>query len=494
MINPNQRVQFPFGDAFIPNTSYTDRAAQQLYLEQKQREAKQEQNNAALDNEFAKNLSGIRDIDIPELTKAYGDWKLANQQAMKQKNGVPPEQQLELLRKKADMYKVIGGSKQQKQLEDETAAGVLKSPDLFEDTAHDTLIKSRNTPLSKLGNLAGYDYRYKGTNTDFQKILATAAGTPKDVYSESKPIDEKGIQTEYTPYQFGNTPLQYYQGVLGALAQHKAGRDAAAIAAQLQPEVVKQVQDKFLQIPQEKWTRMGVNTPQDLTITPDDTPAQIYAKHEAQLYALNNEPKQGKVYTITNKDKADEAARKFQQEQQGRQFANQRLLEGMREAHGEKLLGMREAAKAGGEETNNLWVTRTVDDIIDEGKPSGKVLGVFPAKEKDYVPPPVIYDALGKPDKMAITKDGGVKVVYYKKDKDGNILTEEKGDNKGNAIVDESRSKTLNKDEFKLALGYKATTKKQLTGEMNSGAKESHPPVKQNGVTYTWNSKTRQYE
>ncbi len=48
-------------------------------------------------NEFSKNLTGIRDVDTYELAKAYGDFKIANKAAMRQKDGVSPKQQMELL-------------------------------------------------------------------------------------------------------------------------------------------------------------------------------------------------------------------------------------------------------------------------------------------------------------------------------------------------------------------------------------------------------------
>lgn len=322
--NPNQRIAGAYGDIFTPNTSYTDKAAAQLYAEQKQRETKQEQMNNALDEEFAKNLSGVKDIDIPEVTKAYGDWKLANQQAMKQKNGVPPEQQLDVLRKKADIYKVINASKQQKAYEEDTGKGVMLHPDLYSDEAHDLLIKDRQTPISILkqnGRLAA-DYSYKGTNTDFAKISAAAAGQSKQVYADEAPVDKEGIQTQITPYHFGNTPLQFYQSFLGSLAQHGAGRDANAIIAQTPPQVISHVQDLYHQIPADKWKKMGVTKPQDLDITPEDTPPQIYAKHEAQLYALNNEPKQGLPVFKVNEAAKLKKQQDFEAQKQREQFAH----------------------------------------------------------------------------------------------------------------------------------------------------------------------------
>jgi hypothetical protein len=132
-MNPNTKIQAPFGDIFYPNTSATDRLSQRLYIEQKQREARNEQMNAALDNEFSKNLSGIRDVDVPDLTRLYNDWKTANINSMKQRDGVNPEQQMDLLRKKAAVYSLLSRSKSVKEYEDNVAKNGFSKPDLMED-------------------------------------------------------------------------------------------------------------------------------------------------------------------------------------------------------------------------------------------------------------------------------------------------------------------------------------------------------------------------
>lgn len=460
MINPNQRIQGAFGDIFTPNTSYTDKAAAQLYAEHKQRQMRQEQMNAALDDEFAKNLSGIRDADIPELTKAYTEWKVANQQAMKQRDGVPPEKQLDLLRKKANMYAVINGSKQFKQQEDEVGKGVLSNPDVYEDDAHLKLMERRRMPLSQIAALGldKYDFKYKGTNTDFQKMLSSAAGQQKQVNAKEEPVDKEGLQTKVTPYMYGNTPLQFKESLLASLAQRKAGRDAAAIISQTPVEVIASVNEKFKSIPLEKWKSMGVDKPQELVITGDETPAERYAIHQAQLYALNNEPKEGTPIYRTN-----EAAKMRMQAKKDEDLV--RLRNSLQQKSAEDLIKLRSSLKIdGGEEEDNLWVDEYVNKVAEENKPTGKLFGIIPTQRKDFVADPVLYKALGDPSEISITRDGKFDIKYQKKNEDGKM------------VEDKSRSKVMTPTEVKLALGYRAATKKQLTEEMNK--QKNKPAVK----------------
>ncbi len=358
MTNVNQRIGQPFGDIYTPNTSHTDRLSQQLYAEEKQREAKDLAMQAALDDEFSKNLTVIRDIDTDDLTKAYGDFKLANKAAMRQRDGISPKQQMELLKKKQAMYDIINKSKYQKGLEDGVLKGLGgKDRYDYEPNSHEILMKSRATPLSKLGDLYGYDYSYKGTDTDFQKIDNLAIGQPKQVYAKEDLVDESGIQTKITPYMFGNTPSQYYEGMLGALSERKAGRDAAILIGKVPTEILQKTQEQYLQIPIDKWERMGVGKAQDLTITPNDSKAQVYAKHKAQLYALNNEPKEGVPTYRTNEAK-----------KMAKEFANKKEMDGLNFKQAQQLIllrkrleGVPKGVENEIEDANNLH--KTLDDI-----------------------------------------------------------------------------------------------------------------------------------
>jgi hypothetical protein len=472
MINVNQRIGQPFGDIYTPNTSHTDRLSQQLYAEEKQREAKEAAMQEALDNEFSKNLTGIRDIDTDDLTKAYGDFKIANKAAMRQRDGVSPKQQMELLKKKAAMYDIINKSKTQKGLEDDVLKGLAgKDRDNYEDNSYEILKQSRATPLSKLGNLYGYDYSYKGTNTDFQKIDNLAIGQPKQVYAKEDLVDESGIQTKITPYMFGNTPSQYYEGMLGALAQHGVARDAAILIGKVPNELLSKTQDEYLKIPIEKWEKMGVGKKQDLTITPNDSKAQIFAKHKAQLYALNNEPKEGVPTYRTNE------AKKIDKEFTNRKildainFRQQQELKAIDLRNSKELDRSRAESKSKGDYADNLWVDNYLD-IVDAGaEPIAKGWTNLFGKDtygdvKKISPTNALYEYLGKPQSIKL-KDGKYIIEYER------LQVDNEGKPTGAYEIDPTRSGTFTRDDIKLSMGVKAVGKKNLPNEMNynKGAK-----------------------
>lgn len=489
MINPNQRVQGPFGDIFTPNTAATDRAAQMLYIEQKHREARQQAQNAALDEEFSKNLSGIRDADIPELTKAYGDWKLANQQAMKQKNGVPPEQQLQILKKKADLYSVINSSKQRKQYEDETGKGIVSNPDVFEDDAQVQLINHRRTPLSLLTATGQdkYDYRYKGTNTDFQKMLSAAAGQVKQSRAKESPVDKDGLQTKVTPVMYGNTPLQFKESLLSSLSLRKSGRDAAAIIAQTPVEVIAQVNEKFKAIPLERWQDMGVDKPQELIIKGDEIPAERFAIHQAQLYALNNEPKEGTPIYRTNEAVKMAKEATLKKEADARDFAQAKELAGIKFGYAKALKNYSAGKDKVQDENvlnefiNNMQASGTgeiAEVTVNGQKYKGKVVDVpKEIKDKYTVEYKDKETSNEKPDRWYLTDDKKKIIpVFFKKDKNGVPIQA----NGKYAIKQNDNSTPIDIQNFKVDLG------KLLVTQKNRGAEaidqfEDEAPVTQKG-------------
>jgi len=87
----------PFGNIFEVKTPATDRLGERIHQEERQREVYRQQQSRILDDEFARNMSGIRDSDIGDLTKAYGDYKISYQNTLKKREGVSPEEQLEVL-------------------------------------------------------------------------------------------------------------------------------------------------------------------------------------------------------------------------------------------------------------------------------------------------------------------------------------------------------------------------------------------------------------
>lgn len=287
MINVNQRIQGSFGDIYTPNTSHTDRLAQQFYVEQKQREAQERQMQDALDNEFSKNLTGIRDIDTDDLTKAYGDFKLANKSAMRQRDGVSPKQQMELLKKKAAMYDIINKSKTQKALEDDVLKGLgSKDRDNYEDNAHQTLAQSRATPLSKLGGLYGYDYSYKGGDYDLTKALQDVTGDRSMVIKGKTATSKDGAYDETPVYQtYKNDPETVKRNLLGKMGLREAAKGFVYNFGKIEHSEVINTNEEFNAIPEIVWKDLGIKKP-ELSVKNPDNKYEQAANYYAQKVAL----------------------------------------------------------------------------------------------------------------------------------------------------------------------------------------------------------------
>ena len=157
-----------------------------------------------------------------------------------------------------------------------------------------------------------------------------------------------------------------------------------------------------------------------------------------------------------------------------RQMAEWKLKEGIRQANRRELFGMREAAKAAGEEANDLWVESYIDKLTSDAA-AGSLKGYYQNKNGVRVKDdriqldPVLAKVLTKdgvsPDQFAVQQDGQYRPIFYKRDKDGKVLTE-----KGLPVVDEIASVPMSKEQFKLVLGGKAGVK-QLNKEMKGKSK-----------------------
>lgn len=467
---PDRSISFPFGNAYIIGSPNIDRFSEQLYAEQKQRELMRQRQAQMMDNEFSKNVANIRDADVDDVTKKYGDWKLANQQLMRKKGGATPQDQLEVLRKKAEIAKIINASKTAKQEEEELAKQVLSKPDDFDDRASELLTIRRRLPLGRFSeykeptadgkeksyNLADLNtYRYKGTDTDFSKIEREAIGQPKTSYTEPlKPDATDPFTLTGKTYTYANTPEQFYENYLGALAIRKAGRDAEAIASKIPADLYATVEEKFKAIPVETWQRMGVDKPQELVITPEDSKAQILAKHKAQLYALNNQPKEGKPEFRRNEKAIFDA-----------QAAKERDMAKLR--HGLAVaLKKTPGAKPEGSEDDSLYLEEYLDSAAEKAIREGnEVMGdVLRGGEFVMDVDPVIAKAFVRqgiePETITVNKKGEYTPIYYEYKKDGT-----------KAIIPEL-SRPMSRAQALLSLGVKATTGNQRYKEGKSAVKE----------------------
>jgi hypothetical protein len=454
-----------YGDIFTFDTPAIDKMGMMLYQDQKQREALRQKQAAELDAEFRRNVSGMRDADINDFKQKYEDYKTAKKDMMRSKK-TTPEQELAVLRLKSEMLTFPERSKARRKHEEMIGQEMFKNPDKYDDNAPNYLAESLKTPLGQLNAHPKYGdltndglYQYKGTDTDFQKILKDAEGQQRQVYQKEEALDG-GLQFKITPFLYGNTPEQYKESVLGALAEKKAGRDAAAIISQVDPATMQAINEKYKSIPAEVWEQMGVKKPQELALRNADSKAEQFATYQAQLYALNNLPKQGTPVFRDNK----EAIMNKQQE-------HDKKMQAIRAADARSLVRLRDSLEESDVAGNNLWIDTYVDALKDEAEKTGEVRQYkFKDGRKVYghkvALDPVVSKTFGfdkNYGELIVTKDGDFVPVYYETDKDGNPAK------KGSAYaVDDTRTYFIKKDQFKLSLGKTGAGVKQTNAEMNN--------------------------
>jgi hypothetical protein len=144
-------------------------------------------------------------------------------------------------------------------------------------------------------------------------------------------------------------------------------------------------------------------------------------------------------------------------------FAQQKELKAIDLANSKALDRSRAEYKAKGDYADNLWVDNYLDRVEEEvgsKKETNLFNRFFNGDNKTINPSNALYDALGKPKEILLTKDKKYIITYERQSVD------EKGDVIGYEI-DPTRSGTFTRDDIKLSLGVKSVGKKSLPNEMN---------------------------
>jgi len=480
--------QAAFGDSFLVQTPSLDKLSNDLYLEQKQREAKQQQENAALDANMQKQLGNIREADVNDFFNTWDKYKTAKKDLLKYKGN--DSKQAYLLQQQANQalaehWNIINGSRDQKEREKNLIAGHGSHADEYDDNFNTLLSTAQKTPLSKLQNHPLGDlsnpgtYAYKGTNTDFQKIAKEAAGQAKPVYQVEAPVDASGLQTKITPYLYPNSPAQYFQSYMGALAQHKAGRDAALAWDKIPQDQKQYVDETYNDLTPEQWQRRtGSQTPQKLIPANPDNKAEQFAIFQAKLHTISNEPKEGTPVFREN------AAKKFQMETD-----RQTMMERLRHSDAKDLIDYKKKIDPNDTQLNGLWVDKVIQNLKEDAKTAPTVRYTENGKvvhERNIALDPTLASSLQKagitPLYITYMTNGKFRVVYPLKGKDGNPIKISTGPNAGDYAVDETLSTPISEEQLGLALGKKNVTGKQRDKEIfnivNKASKKTTPKPK----------------
>jgi len=313
----NRPFPIPTGEAFLVKTPYLDKIADRLYKEQQQQQLTQQNEAKLLDTEFSKNVSKLRDADIPEYTKKYQDYKNAKINLLKGKfktNDDFIKAQLDAQRAMADWGSLGAKSIQEKETEEQYAKAVRNDKTgRYDANAPKILIERRKTPLSKfkqevaipgtntvvpidLNDIDGL-IKYKLGTTDFTKDFNTAVGGKTPIkLMESEPFEiEGGLQTQRKVYKgFPRTAPEVATNFLQSVVGSKKTADLVKEHPELSdPNVVAAIDsdyDKLVnsEVYKNAYKGKQINFPEWMKETPQGRIAMYLAKQ----YAINNPPRE----------------------------------------------------------------------------------------------------------------------------------------------------------------------------------------------------------
>lgn len=241
-------IKPPYGNVFLVDTPALDQLSNRLYQEERQREMLRYQENKNLDEEFSRNLAGIRDADIGLLTQKYGDFKQAYTNSLKKKGGVSPQEQLELLRKKADVYDVINKSKSLKERHLGIGKKILNDPKrLFADDAQQRMIALNRIPIDQYNEDAENDLMYKYSDPNFDKDLVAARGKlePRELLVGQSKRDP--MSDEFEVYgNVGSSPNTFFDNLFkGKVAKNTARGFAGLVNNNYDDDQFNDLQTKY---------------------------------------------------------------------------------------------------------------------------------------------------------------------------------------------------------------------------------------------------------
>lgn len=451
----------PWGDIIQVQTPNLDRISQQFQQMALDRKAYAQKESLATEELMNKELANVRGIDMPDVTDAYNKWKSTQQNLLfnkrlqmnpKEYNAAQMEANSALGNVRGLINKSAQLSQFGKQLaQDRTTPG---KSNLYSDDFGDKQTAFWNTPLSQIQNHSKYgdltnpdNYRYKGAQTNFAALEKNAMGTPTAKYQKEEQISP--LQKNITPYTFGNTPAQYQESLRGAYSTNKQTyRDASAAWEAIPDQEKNRVDQMYSQLPPEKWQQMGLSGPQAIAPTNSSDPADNLAAYKAKLYAINNNPAAGKVYS-----NIDQGAK------QAATFNHQELMEAIKEGNREKLKTLGHQFKQMDIKAQSSVLDDTYNSIIDDAKKSGtttyKTSDGQVSKQYEIKVSPEIRKEFSFDD------DKGHKIYpdAFRIDENGSTVTPIffKGTDPGNAHayrgVDAGLSKPMTSVEFKARLG-----------------------------------------
>lgn len=498
-----------YGDIFLVQTPVLDRWGQQLYAEQKIAEQRRAQENQGLDAMIQREVGKVRSVDTPDVIKAYQDYKGLKQKILfdKQLQKDPlAYNQMQQAAQQAyrNIFTIANGSAEMKDFQKQQAAGYAKNPNAYDDNAGTILSAAMNTPYSQLRNHPVFGdltnpntYAYKGANTNWSEHVQKAIGQSKKILG-TETLTDGGLTYKTPVFEYANNSKQVKDYLIGVMATHQAGRDAAYQWDHTPEKEIEETIKAVQAIPKESFERTGMNGPEDLYSKNPDSKAENFASFLAMKDFLSRQPREIAPLTRENRQAVMAA-----------QEAKEKRMQALRHMNAKDLIDYKKKIDPNDDEMNNVWYQSYLDKRIDEAISDGQRHHVFTDKGrsilyyKEIKPDPFLMKALmrgkSEPDRVGLTEDGQIIPIFfkYKSEKEGGGIEKLPS---GAPVIDEDYSKPMSYDQALVNLGYRGATKKQLKedqGKIQAKQKPSAGKPKkviQNGHEYILNEMTGQYE
>jgi len=217
-----------YGDIYTIPTSAVDNIAARLIQEQRQRELEKRQQDKALEDEFAKNVAGVKSADIPEITQAYNKFKQAHIELQRKGNKATPEDQMKVMLEKANAFSAINASKEDKEYL-ALRAKEGKNNKRYNPDYQIRINEKLNTPTSKRNrDLDDDDLLYKYAMPNIDKEIKAAVTPPmgKEVVEIDLGVDGSDpLKDKKKTYKVINPPNAVYNSLYHGIGS-RADNDA----------------------------------------------------------------------------------------------------------------------------------------------------------------------------------------------------------------------------------------------------------------------------
>jgi len=303
----------PYGDVYTIPTSAVDGIANRLYQEQKVREQQKLQQDKMLDDEFAKNVAGVKSADIPDITSAYNEFKQAHINLQKKGNKATPQDQMDVMLKKANAFQAINASKEDKErIKGRLSEIKADKKGIYNPDAHTTLSEMLNTPTSKRKLDEDDDrlkYKYAMPNIDKEILNATGKAQDFDVFVGADNDDP--LKDKYEVVKKINPPNVFYNSLFQTLGNRadNEGFTRSVLDTKTDEEKNKLRTDFELRIQDPRFKAIYGDVQPFPSSAANTELGQAVALKTMEAFV--NLPITGEVKKVTNQDRVTKDRQKF---------------------------------------------------------------------------------------------------------------------------------------------------------------------------------------